>query len=332
MALVDAEAPRRERVGRSVLTATMQVLSFLGSAGFYSALLVIVYWCVNPRLGARGAVALAMSGALNTTLKLVFHDPRPFWTDRSITGHQPLNSFGMPSGHAQTAPVFWGFLAAQTRRWVLWAAALAMIVLIGISRIVLGVHSLGQVAAGWLIGAGLLAVLLWCEPRVVPWWTRRPLIQQLGLSLAVGLAFIAAMWGALQPIDRWRWPAMWAQRIVESGGDLEPVTLTDGAAASGGLFGLLAGLSIAARLIGYEPGGEIWRRLARIPVGAAGALALYTVGLFLGTQPVQTFIVQAMLGLWVTAGAPEVFIRLRLADRTTRAVTRPGEGRSEVRQ
>ncbi|MFD0853131.1 phosphatase PAP2 family protein, partial [Actinomadura adrarensis] len=111
-----------------MLTATMQFLSVIGSAWVYIPLLVILYWCVDARLGARAAVALSLGSMINTWLKMVFAEPRPFWTDPSITGYEPRDTFGMPSGHAQNAIVMWGFLAAQTRRRLLWAGAAALII------------------------------------------------------------------------------------------------------------------------------------------------------------------------------------------------------------
>ncbi|MBX6769369.1 MAG: hypothetical protein IRY90_19825, partial [Actinomadura rubrobrunea] len=68
------------------------------------------------------------------------------------------------------------------------------------------------------------------------------------------------------------------------------------------------------------------------PVAAAGVSAFYTLGLFLGTRPVQAFAGSALLALWATAGAPEAFMRLGLAPRPTPAVPRAGEERAEVRQ
>ncbi|MFB4315734.1 phosphatase PAP2 family protein [Actinomadura sp. 21ATH] len=318
-----------------MLTGAMHVLSFIGSAAFYLPLLVVLYWCVDARLGARAAVVLSLGSIVNTWLKLLFHDPRPFWTDPSVTGHEPRDSFGMPSGHAQNAAVTWGFLASRTRRRLLWAGALLLVLGIGVSRVALGVHSAGQVLAGWGIGAAVLVLVLRLEPYVVPWWFRRTLPVQLALSLAVGLAFLAGMWAAVQSLDGWRWPATWVREIVQAGGSVEPIDLGEGAAAAGGLFGLLAGLSYAAHRIGFDAGGEPWRRLARIPVGAAGALGLYVLGLFLGTQPAQAFAVHALLGLWATAGAPELFVRLRLAGRSSRAprsLTRAGEEAVRARQ
>ncbi|MEW2357989.1 phosphatase PAP2 family protein [Spirillospora sp. NPDC029432] len=315
-----------------MLTGAMHVLSFIGSAAFYLPLLVVLYWCVDARLGARAAVVLSLGSIVNTWLKLLFHDPRPFWTDPSVTGHEPRDSFGMPSGHAQNAVVTWGFLASLTRRRLLWAGALLLIIGIGVSRVALGVHSAGQVLAGWGIGAAVLVLVLRLEPHVVPWWFRRPLPVQLALSLAVGLAFLGGMWAAVQALDGWRWPASWVREIVQAGGSVEPITLGEGAGAAGGLFGLLAGLSYAAHRIDFDAGGELWRRLARIPVGAAGALGLYVLGLFLGTQPVQAFFVHALLGLWAAAGAPELFVRLGLAARTPRSLTRAGEEAVGARQ
>lgn len=55
------------------------------------------------------------------------------------------------------------------------------------------------------------------------------------------------------------------------------------------------------------------------------------VNLFDGTGLVQAFVVHAVLGLWVTAGAPETFVRLGLAARPTRALTPPGDGRKVPR-
>jgi len=303
----------------------MRLMSFIGSAAFYLPLLVIVFWCVSARLGARLAVLLALGSMLNAVLKLFFHDPRPFWTDRSIHGYEAQASFGMPSGHAQNSVVAWGFLASRTRRRALWVAALVLVVLIGVSRVYLGVHSIGQVLAGWAIGAVFLVVALQLEPIVTPWWARRPVAVQVVLALAVSMAFLGLAWAALRTLDGWRWPEAWSEAIIAAGGGVKPLSLTEASAGAGGLFGILAGLSVLGRRGWLDTGGAAWRRLARIPAGGLGAFVIYGIGLFMGDQPVPSFLVQAALGLWATAGAPEAFVRLGLAGRVPRAVTRPGE-------
>ncbi|RKS74572.1 PAP2 superfamily protein [Actinomadura pelletieri DSM 43383] len=311
------------------MTGFMHVMSFLGSAAFYVPVLVVLFWCVAPRLAARAAVVLLFSAFLNTLLKMVFHDPRPYWTDPSIEGKQSYTSFGMPSGHAQNAPVAWGFFAAQTRRWLVWTAAAILIVLIGLSRVHLGVHSISQVLAGWAVGLALLIAALGLEPVIVPWWTRRHLAVQMALALAVSLLLLAAAWGAFQPLQDWTWPDAWARAIQAAGGATEPLTLVDSARATGGICGVVAGLSLLASRGWFEPAAKLWRRVARVPVGLAGAAAIAALD---GSHLVQTFVVQVVLGLWITAGAPEAFVRLRLASRTVPALTRSGEDREELPQ
>ena len=317
-----------------MLTAFWDVVSVLGGTAFYVPVTLAVFWCVSPRQAARAAVILLFGAFVNTFLKLLFHDPRPYWTDPTIEGEQSHSSFGMPSGHAQNAPVAWGFWAAQTRRRSLWAAACVIVALIGASRVFLGVHSIGQVLAGWGVGLTLLVAALYLEPFIVSWWTRHHVAVQMTLALLISLLLLGAAWVALQPIQEWHWPNAWARAIRAAGGETESVDLVESSMAAGGFFGVLAGLSLLAARGWFEPGGTPWRRLARIPVALGGAAVLYYLPALLldGDGLLQAFTVQAVLGFWVTAGAPESFVRLRLAARPTRAVTRPGDERSELRQ
>ncbi len=309
----------------------MHLMSAIGSAAFYLPLIAVLYWCVDPRLAARLTVILSLSSVVNTVLKLVFHDPRPYWTDPSVKGHEPIESFGMPSGHAQNAVAVWGFLATRARR-ALWPAPLLVIVLIGVSRVQLGVHSAGQVMVGWAIGAGLLAAALVLEPKVVPWWAARPLPLQIAMALAVSLVPLGVAWVAVHSLQDWTWPQAWADAIVRAGGDTRPIDLEQAAAATGGLFGLVSGVCLLASRGWFDPGGTRGRRLARLPVGAAGAAVLALPDLFIGGHPFAIFVVQASLGLWSTFGAPEAFVRLGLAERAPRPAARAGEGRTAGRQ
>lgn len=102
-------------------------------------------------------VAVLGTGALNTVLKALFDRPRPdlFPWRAPYAGH---SSF--PSGHAMTATVVYATLAYLVarlepnpvlRRLTLGGAAL-VILLIGLSRMYLGVHYPTDVVAGFLAG------------------------------------------------------------------------------------------------------------------------------------------------------------------------------------
>lgn len=127
-------------------------------------------------------IAAVGAGLLNSILKVAFDRARPEvfpWR----TPHVGLSSF--PSGHATAAVVVYGTLAylvarlAPTRflRWLTWAVAAAVIVLIGVSRVYLGVHYPSDVAAGFLMG-GAWAVACGTGIEAVRYFRgRRPQVE-----------------------------------------------------------------------------------------------------------------------------------------------------------
>jgi membrane-associated phospholipid phosphatase len=314
------------------MTDFMHFISFIGSAGFYVPVLAVVFWCVSPRAGAWAAVVLMLSGALNTMLKVVIHAPRPYWTDPAITAHETRASFGMPSGHAQGSAVAAGLLGGHTSRgtsrpWsiAIWAGLAAVVVLVGVSRVYLGVHSAGQVLAGWLIGAAVLLAARLLGPVVTAWWRRRPLWTQQVLGLAVALALLAPMVLAVWDLRGRQLPGSWARAIEAAGVGSSLMTLTDGATVTGMLFGVLAGVSWLAHRGWFEPGGPPWRRIARLPVGATGVAVILLCGGLAGDAPAVVFVTQAAAGAWLTGGAPEAFVRLGLAARPRGDIPHTGE-------
>ena len=54
----------------------------------------------------------------------------------------------------------------RAARTVLYTLSAVLVLLIGISRIALGVHYRGDVAGGWAIGAAWLVACLWLVRRV----------------------------------------------------------------------------------------------------------------------------------------------------------------------
>lgn len=88
--------------------------------------------------------------------KVYFHRERPL----NIAYYTTENSFSFPSGHATSAMALVGLLCYfclldinnKTARILLFLLGVTYILLIGISRIYLGVHFLTDVTAGYLLG------------------------------------------------------------------------------------------------------------------------------------------------------------------------------------
>ena len=127
-----------------------------GQAHIY--IVPFVIWSLSYRAGSRMLLTLLLSAFVNFALKDVFAQPRPFDLEPRI-GPDREFGFGAPSGHAQHTLIEWGLIAAWVgRRWFSVLAAL-LIVLIGFSRVYLGVHFPTDVLAGLLLGVGWAAGL-----------------------------------------------------------------------------------------------------------------------------------------------------------------------------
>ena len=117
------------------------------------------FFIVTKRYGAAVYVMLSVgSGALlSQTLKQYYARPRPDLVDHLDAVH----TASFPSGHALVTTVAYLTLAAivigylenrQARVYVLGVAVLVA-VMVGASRVYLGVHWPSDVAAGWALGA-----------------------------------------------------------------------------------------------------------------------------------------------------------------------------------
>ena len=101
------------------------------------------------REGLFAALALGGSALLNMAAKQVFARARPeLWTSLA-----PEHSFSFPSGHAMgSMTLAWVvvLLAWRTRwRWPVLLVALPFSLLVGLSRVYLGVHFPSDILAGW---------------------------------------------------------------------------------------------------------------------------------------------------------------------------------------
>lgn len=139
------------------LTAFFQALTQLGSAVVLAPLgVVVIAFLYVRRLRAEALCLLLTLGGgelLNELLKAVFARSRP----TAVHLIALPDSFSFPSGHAMIAPAFYCMLALLAARWLAgkrWAVLVqpvtfAVVVLLGFSRVYLGVHYLSDVLAGF---------------------------------------------------------------------------------------------------------------------------------------------------------------------------------------
>lgn len=161
------------------MTVAMRGISFLGSMLFLTcATVVIIIWFASRHWGREAkllAITMAGASALNMSLKLAFKRSRPI----PFFDLLPPESYSFPSGHALTSCCFYGAFAAiltariksRRVRLIVWILSTTMFLLIGLSRIYLGVHYTTDVIAGfaaaviWILVVRFVEMELWRRKR-----------------------------------------------------------------------------------------------------------------------------------------------------------------------
>lgn len=304
------------QVGAAWLAAPMQFFSLLGQPEFYLLAISILYWCWDPRLGLRLGLLIGISGGLNEALKVAFHLPRPYWVSPEVRALGSHSSFGLPSAHAQGAVTFWGLIAADVRQTWLSLVAVAMIFLIGVSRVVLGVHFPTDVLAGWAIGVIVLLGFLVLEEPVGRRVAALPLSRQVTVAFAGSLILALISFAALTALGDWQVPASWAAGALErSGESIHPLFLRDAVTASGLFFGFAAGAAAEHHHGSMCAVGKGSARLLRYAFGiVVTGVIWFGLGFLVPQDPAwAAYILQylraAAAGAWVSFGAPMIFAR-----------------------
>lgn len=299
----------------------MLFFSLLGTEIFYILIAPAIYWLWNPALGLRLGLFLNLSGAINNILKITFHQPRPYWYDKAVKAYTAESSYSIPSGHAQNAVVTWGTLAYYLPRKWGKTIAILLIFLISISRIFLGVHFPSDVLVGWLIGLVLLWAMIRLEAPVLEWMKKQSLgIQILTIFLA-SLSIILFGYLALATQGDWIVPPQWveyAQLAFPDQAPINPQSLSRVVTSAGAFFGMALGGLWMYQKGGFSVKGLWWQLILRFIVGLIGALLIW-LGLDMIFPDGETlipvllrFIRYALVGLWITALAPMLFIKTRL--------------------
>ena len=182
------------------LTAFMWGITLIGYFPFYLLVLAVIMFGVDLRRGLLLSQLLLWTLALTDVLKTTSACPdRWTWTPLCISStpaprtHSPFASagghsffglpaaraieyyralsgysYGFPSGHVSSATTFWGGMALLFRRKWMLPVALAMIVLMALSRMYLGRHFLGDVLGGGSSGWPCWPRASRCSPRAGP--------------------------------------------------------------------------------------------------------------------------------------------------------------------
>ncbi|WP_148275294.1 phosphatase PAP2 family protein [Desulfosporosinus meridiei] len=268
-----------QSIRNPVLDQVFTSITVLGEDYFAIAILCLILWCVSKKSGYVIGFAYLTSWIFNFSLKEAFKIPRPFVLDKSIIPIRPETATGysFPSGHTQGISALSTAAASAFRRRWIYAAGIILVILMAMSRLYLGVHTLLDVAVGavagfaWVYAANF--VFSYAERT-----NRKALLLILFIPMLLGMILVRTH-------DYYKIAGTFSSFII--------------------------GYLLDSRYIHYEAKGLIWQQVIKFILGMTILIALkIIVKEVLGETLTSDYIRYLSIGFWITVAAPLLFNKM----------------------
>lgn len=158
-----------------------KVFSIIGGETVTLLILLVILFCYSKEAGKRCAMSILAASVWFPMIKNIVKRSRPYidYEDRVKMGILPTDGttmeqakdltaqgYSFPSGHAAMSAALYGTAAGQILKKWAWILAVVMILMIGCSRFVLGVHYPTDVLVGWALGLFAMWAMALLEKKV----------------------------------------------------------------------------------------------------------------------------------------------------------------------
>ena len=240
------------------MDAVMQGVTKLGHEALFVVVACALLYCVSKEQGYRFLFMFNLGQIGNQALKVIFAVPRPWVIDtefKAVDAALPdAAGWSFPSGHTQSATMMYGWLARVIKKRWAYLAAAVVILLVGFSRMYLGVHTLLDVGTGLLLGIASIAV---SELIFRLFGNKKHFIPVLAAIIsAVSLVYLIL----ILTLDR--------------GSALFADDLSIAATLFGLSFGFFCGCLIERRFINYDVKAVWWVQIIKVALGLGLMMAM----------------------------------------------------------
>ncbi|TFG33165.1 phosphatase PAP2 family protein [Candidatus Thorarchaeota archaeon] len=222
-----------------------------GSELVFIGILLILFWTVNKKEAIFATFVLLFAILSNYWLKVIIANERPP-ASNWYPGTDPPN-YSTPSGHSQNSASLYGWFAIRIKRWWMLLIAIVLTTLVGISRVYLGVHFIGDVLLGWGIGIVTVLAFYYLEKPAREFLSRFRYEYLLMMLAVIALGMLLLAWVLPQPPN-------------------------DNFGAIGGItVGLAIGLALENKFVNFDvrPSNEQkWKLVVRVVVGLVLVIGL----------------------------------------------------------
>ena len=180
-----------EKIRNPFLTYIFRMFTEIGGELVVIAIICAIYWCYNKKLAYYISFGLFLSSLAVQGLKITFRIPRPWVRYPSLNpiGEviKTATGYSFPSGHTQATTALYAALALKSKRSITKIGCAVVIIGVGFSRMYLGMHTLQDVMASFLITMAVVIIIHRISKVTL---TKR---QRLMIAILVGAASIGLL-------------------------------------------------------------------------------------------------------------------------------------------
>ena len=258
--------------GGAFLNDFLSKMTFLGELNTAIVIMAVLYWAVSKELGTYLLMGWSGNRLVNGVLKVTVCAYRPWIRDARIIPYgnsmTTATGYSFPSGHSMNAStVFGGGMVRKDMPAALRVILGIILVLVGFSRLYLGVHTPQDVLVGFLAGC----LVMWLTVRLMRWVEAHPEKDWLVVCIGLGLAAAVAVYAAVKS-----YPADYdaAGKLIVDGAKMANDTFK----GVGWSAAFLIGWILERRFVGFATDIPLTRKLTR---AAGGLLGYYAFSLIL---------------------------------------------------
>ena len=247
-----------ERIRVPGLNELMLALTRLGEEMTFLVLALIVFWCVDKKKGYL-VMSVGFLGIMaNQFMKLAFRIPRPWELDPDFTilerAREAAAGYSFPSGHTTVAVAAFVSVAVTARKKITAVLCVLLALMVGVSRMYLGVHTPADVLAGALTSLILILLL-----QRIPW-------SEMGMGILVNVMTLIAL-GLLAFVSFFPFPADVDAQNLDSG-------IKNAYTMIGCMTGVLVVYYVEKKYVNFTTLAVWWAQILKVILGLILVLAV----------------------------------------------------------
>ncbi len=252
-----------EDLRNPVLDVIMQIITHFGEELLFMAVAMLFIWCIDKKQGYYLLTVGFLGTQINQLLKVTFRIERPWVRDPDFTivesARAEATGYSFPSGHTQSSVGTFGGIARITKRRWLKILSAAMCLLVPLSRMYLGVHTLWDTSVSFVIALALVFLLY----PVITKSFENPKTMRILFGIMIAWCIGQVLFMELFPFP------------AEANGEELYSALKNAYKMLGAVLGFYGVYELDQKYIRYDAAdGSVWSKLIRWGLGLAATVAV----------------------------------------------------------